>query len=180
MNIFYLDDDPRNAAQYACDKHVVKMILETAQLLSTAHHVLDNCAKEGLYKPTHQNHPSAVWVRQSHLHYEWLFEYWRHLHDEWAYRWRHSHVHKSWRTCASTLKRLPHRVPIGGFQQPPLCMPPQYHVPNAVSAYRDYYAWEKRHIATWTRRPIPKWYKARVAKVGPIFLKRHGSASEVA
>jgi len=178
MNIFYLDDDPRKAARYACDKHVVKMILETAQLLSTAHHVLDGY-KLGIYNPTHQNHPSAVWVRQSHRHYMWLYEYWGHLHDEWAYRWRHARIHKSVAYCRSVLIHLPRQMPTGGFMQPPLCMPPQFHVPNAVSAYRDYYVWEKRRIATWTRRSIPKWYSSRLAKVGPIFLKRHNSASEV-
>jgi hypothetical protein len=41
MNIFYLDKDPIKAAEYSCDKHVVKMILESAQMLCTAHRVLD-------------------------------------------------------------------------------------------------------------------------------------------
>lgn len=60
MNIFRLDNDPISAAIYQCDKHVVKMCLETAQLLSTTHRVLDGEeASPVLYKATHKNHPSA-------------------------------------------------------------------------------------------------------------------------
>ena len=69
MNIFYLSRSPVEAAKMQCDKHVVKMILETAQLLSTAHHELDGASVA--YKPTHKNHPSAVWVRSSSDHYRW-------------------------------------------------------------------------------------------------------------
>ena len=72
MNIFYLDRDPAKCAAMHCDKHVVKMILEYAQLLSTAHRVLDgdqNADSQGFYKATHKNHPSAVWVRESWAHY---------------------------------------------------------------------------------------------------------------
>ena len=69
MNIFYLDRNPILAADKQCDRHVVKMILETAQLLSTAHYELDG--ESPAYKPTHKNHPSAVWVRKSLDHYLW-------------------------------------------------------------------------------------------------------------
>ena len=66
MNIFYLDRNPVVAAQMMCDKHVVKMILESAQILSTAHRVLDgdeHADNVGMYKMTHKNHPSTIWVR---------------------------------------------------------------------------------------------------------------------
>ena len=75
MNLFYLDRDPVEAARMQCDRHVVKMILETAQMLSTAHIELDG--KQVAYKATHKNHPSTVWVRSSSLAYNWT---WRHLH----------------------------------------------------------------------------------------------------
>ena len=68
MNIFYLDSDPYVAAKMHCDKHVVKMILESAQMLSTAHRVLDGdeyADERGLYKMAHKNHPSTIWVRTS-------------------------------------------------------------------------------------------------------------------
>ena len=72
MNIFYIDKDPIKAAQMACDKHVVKMILETAQLLCTAHRVIDGVdlqmnsllEETTMYRATHINHPSTKWVRE--------------------------------------------------------------------------------------------------------------------
>jgi len=84
MNIFYLDKDPRICAENHCDKHCVKMILEYAQLLSTAHRVLDgdpnqelpDGRQDVLYKATHVNHPSAVWVRQNEANYKWLYKMW--------------------------------------------------------------------------------------------------------
>ena len=92
MNIFYLDSDIDTCAEMHCDKHVVKMVLEYAQLLSTAHRVLDGIEyieiqnnrrvvrwrlsdlsmESMIYKATHINHPSAVWVRSSIDHYNWL------------------------------------------------------------------------------------------------------------
>ena len=79
MNIFYLDRNPVIAAQMMCDKHVVKMILESAQMLSTAHRVLDGddrANETGLYKMAHKNHPSTIWVRASSENYRWL---WKHF-----------------------------------------------------------------------------------------------------
>jgi hypothetical protein len=71
MNIFYLDKSPYTCARYHCDKHVVKMILETAQLLCGAHWATGGTAQ---YKPTHLNHPCAIWVRKSLSNYKWLCE----------------------------------------------------------------------------------------------------------
>ena len=77
MNIFCLDEDPIKAVQMMCDKHIVKMILESAQLMSTAHRELDgDNANENLYKSTHKNHPSAKWVRESLWNYVWLYRHW--------------------------------------------------------------------------------------------------------
>ena len=72
MNIFYLHDDPVTCAKMHCDKHVVKMIVEYAQLLSTAHHVCDGEPKIHCYKATHKNHPSAVWARANKHNYNYL------------------------------------------------------------------------------------------------------------
>ena len=71
MNIFYIDTCPVKAAQMQCDKHVVKMVLESAQMLCTAHHSF--WQHDVPYKPTHRNHPSAVWARSNSKHYDWLF-----------------------------------------------------------------------------------------------------------
>ena len=73
MNIFYLDHDPRIAAKYHCDKHVVKMILESAQMLATAHRVVDKNDDDILYREAYKNHPSTKWVRSNLYHYTWLW-----------------------------------------------------------------------------------------------------------
>ena len=89
MNIFYLDKDPVVAAQMMCDKHVVKMILESAQMLSTAHRVLDGdtyANKVGLYKMAHKNHPSTIWARSSIENYDWLSGHMQALMKEYTYR----------------------------------------------------------------------------------------------
>jgi hypothetical protein len=96
MNIFYLDRDPVIAAQMMCDKHVVKMILESAQMLSTAHRVLDGdeyANKMGLYKLAHKNHPSTIWVRTSSENYRWLFNHYDALMQEYTYRYDKTPCH---------------------------------------------------------------------------------------
>ena len=95
MNIFYLDRDPKIAAQMMCDKHVVKMILESAQMLSTAHRVLDGdeyADKNGLYKKAHVNHPSSIWVRCSYQQYKWLYDHMVALMEEYTYRLSLIHI----------------------------------------------------------------------------------------
>ena len=93
MNIFYLSSCPVDAASFHCDKHVVKMILEYAQLLSTAHHVLDgDDAPEGIYKCTHKNHPSAVWARETNNNYRWLYDLFLELGKEYTYRYGKEHL----------------------------------------------------------------------------------------
>ena len=75
MNIFYLHEDPKKAAEYQYNKHVVKMILESAQMLCTAHHLLDGPDADVPYKIAHKNHPSTVWARQSSQNYACLEVY---------------------------------------------------------------------------------------------------------
>ena len=111
MNIFYIDHDPVQAAQWMVDKHVVKMILESAQLLSTAHRVLDGVQTNGksktgrnvkrfvlpdardsvLYSATHINHPSAIWCRKSVENYSWLVDHMFALMAEYTYRYEREH-----------------------------------------------------------------------------------------
>jgi len=93
MNIFAIDSDPFKAVEYMVDKHVVKMVVETAQILSTAHHVLDNPINSPLYKKTHVNHPSTVWARQSDSNYSWLYNHFIALLFEYTYRY--GKIHKT-------------------------------------------------------------------------------------
>jgi len=160
MNIFYLDDDPRLAAQYMCDKHVVKMIVETAQLLSTAHHVLDENIDEyqvhdKIYKKTHQNHPSAVWVRESLDNYMWGWDHLHHLISEYTYRYGREHKTKK---ILQYLLNVPIDILEIGLTPIPLCMPDEYKVADdAVQSYRNYYKHGKMHLHKWTKREKPEW-----------------------
>ena len=144
MNVFFLDNNAKLAAQYQCDRHVVKMILETAQLLSTAHREIDGdtwADANFLYKSTHKNHPSAVWIRTSAQHYMWGYEHMIHLGEE--YRYRYGKAHKTIEKLGRILKRWPDNLRSSGFVQPHQCMPDDYKADNAIIGYRNYYALDK-------------------------------------
>lgn len=157
MNVFYLDADPATAAQQQCDKHVVKMILETAQLLSTAHRVLDGDERadnNGLYKATHKNHPSAVWARDNSANYEWLWQHMSALMAEYTNRYGKTHATER---LTHSLWELPRNITHDDFTPPPQCMPDRYKGDCTVSAYRDYYLGEKMAIAKWSHSEVPTW-----------------------
>lgn len=144
MNIFYLHEDPYTSAKAMTNKHVVKMILESAQMLSTAHHVLDKDQvrnKDKLYKPTHQNHPSSVWVRQSKEHYMWLYKHFIALSTEYTKRYDKTHL--TYQRLASYLQEYPENLKNDTFTQPPQAMPDIYKDTDSVRAYRKYYLNEK-------------------------------------
>jgi hypothetical protein len=170
MNIFALSDNPELAAQMMVDSHVVKMILESAQLLSTAHRVIDGAKNQItkkwvlpddrdsiLYSATHINHPSAVWVRQSLGNYYWLFNHYCALGEE--YRWRYGKTHKSMNLkqalCLAPLDFGPDEWKITPFA---VAMPDEYKVPgDPVQSYRNYYKHGKAHLHKWTNRGPPEW-----------------------
>ena len=156
MNVFYLDKNPQSAAAMHCDKHVVKMILEYAQLLSTAHRVLDgDDAPENLYKIAHKNHPSTIWTRSSKQHYQWLFRLFRKLNIEYGIRY--GKIHLSWEKLNRYLEFAPKNIKDNGWTDPPQCMPDHCKKPNTVEAYRKYYLVEKSYFATWKTKQ-PKWW----------------------
>jgi len=160
MNIFYLDKDPINAAILQYNKHVVKMILESAQMLCTAHHeLLDD--PEVPYKPAHINHPSTIWVRKNTRHYFWLYEHMLALGHEYTNRYGKEHL--SIIKCKEPLKLAPINMPTYEFEQPPQCMPDEYKDPCSVQAYWNYYIADKHKIANKTEmkyyeRPIETTY----------------------
>lgn len=155
MNIFYLDHDPKLAAQYHCDKHVVKMCIEYAQLLSTTVRLLvpEQCTENYPYKATHVNHPCAVWTRQSYDNFEFLGELLVRLGEE--YTTRYGKLHKS----VALMEELtaPASFPFKGFTEPPQCMPVEYKSFDTVESYRTYYMCEKKYFATWKTQP-PYWW----------------------
>ena len=151
MNIFYLDHDPVSCAKLHCDKHVVKMVLEYAQLLSTAHHVAGSW-KEPMYKPTHINHPSAIWARKSENNYKWLYSLFLATCDEYTHRY--GKIHKTDSKLREVLKAVPTSGQ-GGFTQPTQAMPNECKRSCSIEAYRIYYREHKSGIATYKKRDVP-------------------------
>ena len=145
MNIFYLSTDPEKAAKYMYNKHVVKMILESAQLLCTAHVMLDGDDADVPYKVTHKNHPSAVWARESTYNYKWLYNHMIALGEEYTRRYGKKHL--TIIKCSGVLSNAPTNVTKTGPTPMPQCMPDQYKVPgNSVEAYWNYYEAEKVNV----------------------------------
>ena len=155
MNIFILDEDIAACARYHCDQHVVKMILESVQILCTA------LSKKGIptpYKPTHQQHPCVIWTGRSYDNFLWLRRLALALNDEYRYRFESRKDHTSIAVLAEISQYEYERAGLTEFAQ---AMPEQYRVPgDAVSAYRRYYIGEKLGFARWTKREVPDWIPA--------------------
>ena len=188
MNIFYLDREPKTCAEMHCDKHVVKMIIEYAQLLSTAHRILDGTQDvekryvqgslparwrhikvwkhsseymdKGLMRASHINHPSNIWVRESKENYMWLCQMWLWLMKEYTHRYGKHHA------CENRVEYLmdaPKNIPSKAFTDPTPAMPEYCKVKNdSLSSYHKYYIQEKVRFAKWTARQMPAWYKQGV------------------
>lgn len=155
MNIFYLSHCPEYAAKLQCDKHVVKMILETAQMLSTAHHELGSDYSEVVYKSTHKNHPSAVWLRSNTENYTWAYQHFMALCREYTHRYGKTHLSET--KLAKILCHYPDDLPYGTFTFPPKCMPDDYKdsSKSPINSYQAYYRATKRSFAKYTNRACP-------------------------
>jgi hypothetical protein len=163
MNIFALHQDPIRAAHYQCDRHVVKMVLETAQLLSTVCHELIPFPylQSNIYRPTHKNHPCTKWASLSCDNYMWLCEHGVGLAE--AYTKRYHKTHKSISIINKCMDLYPFLDFEGGGSGPTsfaMAMPDQYMSDNAVVSYREYYIHEKSRFAKW-KLGTPKWFLLR-------------------
>lgn len=180
MNIFYLDHSPKLAARYHCNAHVVKMILELGQILSTAHRVLDgkmvisNAGRRKttwvhptldsvLYKATHVNHPSAVWCRETSENYSWTYSLFKELCIE--YTVRYNKVHESERKLGIVLASMPTNITYGGLTPIAQAMPDYCKDVDPVEAYRDYYAIDKQRMLRYTNRSIPSWLNIKLSEI---------------
>lgn len=156
MNIFVLHHSTVQAARAHCDKHVVKMILESAQLLSTAINVTTGVQQEGLYKTTHINHPCSIWARQTSGNFYWLSELALRLVDEYKYRYGKDHKSIPVITRAATMRYV---IPVGPLMPFVFCGPDdlsELHQ-DPVEAYRAYYQRDKASMLKYTRREVPEW-----------------------
>jgi len=131
------------------------MLLEYAQMLSTV--VRLNGFSVG-YKTTHINHPCTVWVGKSLSNWRWLHTLTCALHEEYRYRFGVHKVHKSY---ALVLTLPEPRIKDVGLTLPALAMPEAYKVSCPVTSYRNYYVGEKQHIAKWSGREVPGWFKLK-------------------
>ena len=181
MNIFALSELPEEAAKFHNNSHVVKMIVESAQLLSTAHRVLDgnivtitdekngkarkkkiwefqsNDPRLEIYAATHINHPCSVWTRASSENYQWLYQLWEELIKEWHFRFSHNKVHRC-EKIRDLIKALPNNITIGKRTPFALAMPEERKISNdPVECYREYYRKDKAHLSKWGNRDSPIW-----------------------
>jgi len=158
MNIFHLHKDPKTCAEYHCDKHVVKMILETAQMLSTAYrrNFGDWECDDDLYKTAFPKHPMTIWVGNSGANFKWSLNLLDELLYQYTLRYKKIHTtkkisdllhkkHNKW-NCWKT-----------EFTTPPQCMPDQYKHKDYITAYKQYYIGEKKRFAKYTGVDFPEF-----------------------
>jgi hypothetical protein len=156
MNIFVLDKNPEKAARMLSDKHVIKMILESAQILCGVQ-ILNN--KQAPYKLTHKNHPCCIWTRESLSNYEWLMTHALALCNE--YTRRYHRIHKSQEVILWCSSNHPNLEDCGltPFAQ---AMPEQYKQKNVVKAYQAYYLNEKLYFARYTNCKAPRFLASKL------------------
>ena len=164
MNIFVLDECPIQSAQMQCDKHIVKMPLETAQMLCSVWHRYGEGDKVP-YREVHKNHPCTLWTGDSMDNYNWLWLHGMELCFE--YTRRYNKIHKCQQVIMDLSYPSPRKFNFDNyFGTPhPQCMPDEYKSTelrihsNTVRAYRRYYVNDKKDIAKWEKsRPMPDWY----------------------
>ena len=163
MNLFYLDRDPVTAASYHYDKHKVKMVLEAAQMLCTAHHCYGDEELKDLipYKQAHLNHPSTIWVRKSRATYFWVYEYMMALGREYTKRYGKEHL--TIIKCRDFLSQYPKYIQGDDWCEPPQCMPDEYKVEgDSISAYWNYYEGDKYKIANKNEQKIVRPFAEKV------------------
>ena len=185
-----MSPDPKICAQMHLDKHVVKMIIEYAQLMSTAHRVLDGNEDIelryvagslparfrrlkvwvhpdrdmhlGLMRASHVNHPSGVWARDNKENYTWLYNLWTNLLSEYTYRYGKIHACTKYEPF---LLNAPKNIREGNFYPPTPAMPDECKIMHdSMSSYRKYYIEKKHHFAKWTKREVPSWFSEGLNK----------------
>jgi len=182
MNIFALSPVPEVAAKWHCDKHVPKMIVESAQMLSTAHRVLDGIldrrpSKSGktrvkyweleddrediLYKAVHVGHPCTVWTMESHSNYKWHYELFKYLCKEYTHRYGKKHL--SEKLLLNVLKKTPKNIKKSYMTPYALAMgsnPECMDYDDPIGSYQNFYQTKQQRFSMkWTKREIPHWFK---------------------
>ena len=177
MNIFAIDEHPVRAARQMVDKHVVKMILEAGQMLSTSHRVLDgeeyydrtknnrrikrwrlsDEREAKLWKASFVGHPCTQWTMESRMNYRWHATHALALCREYTHRYEK--IHNSQALIEYLFNREPLNIREGGLTKFAVAMPDQYKVECSVESYRNYYRGEKAYFAKWKNRETPVWWE---------------------
>ena len=161
MNIFILDYNINKNAEYHCDKHVVKMITESCQILCTVYLTNTNYKvyPDFIYKPTHTKHPCVLWTSKNVSNFCYLVDFAEALYNEYQYRYNKPEKHQRNKQIIKYFKKVLPPLIIEKIIPFVQAMPEQYKNENAVKAYRDYYCNCKQHLFKWTKRSVPKWIK---------------------
>lgn len=154
MNIFYLDENPVKAATMLCDQHVIKMTLESVQLMCNAWRHYRGQDFIGIYRPTHVKHPCSLWLTEKSTNVKWLYDHTVSMSGIYFHKSGRFHRSTTLLLTLSDISPMSHE----GHSQPPQCMPDEFKHPDTVTAYRSYY----RHKAAqfkmrWTYNEKPKW-----------------------
>jgi len=162
MNIFVLDQDPAMAAEYNCDKHIVKMVLELFQQLGSA--VIRNGATSDMMPLTskgtplkggYHNHPCTKWCGDTRENFKWAYQHALELCNQYTIRYDKTHSCQRGIEQLSTMDAI---IPSSNLTPFAQAMPDQYKDQDAVKAYRSYYLGEKRAFAKWKLGNIPSWW----------------------
>jgi len=161
MNIFFVDTSPQGAARALCDKHIPKMVVETAQMLSTAAWCVlsppNTTVLPRIYRSAYPNHPSTKWVRSSLGAYTWTWGLFRNLIIEYEFRFNRRHKSTDLLDPLGSYEILD-CLDTTAFELPPQCMPDKYKQVDTLRAYRAYYLGDKMRFAKWERgRSAPDW-----------------------
>ena len=157
MNIFILDADTQKSAQYHCDKHVVKMILEYAQIMSTVQY-LQGVKNSVLYKPTHAHHPAVLWASKSVANYQYLYNLWLALCQEYTKRYGKQHATYTKLRDALKVQSIDTAITIPPSIMDNLAINEPKTLGDVVSNYRHLYLTEKRAIVKYAHSEVPAWF----------------------
>jgi hypothetical protein len=163
MQIFIISKNPKTAARMLCDKHIIKMILESCQILSTCHHLYNSKYVNKIYKKTHINHPCVLWVCKSKSNYQWLVEHLKELFKEYFFRYNKKE-HKSYKIF-KYLKNAPENLEDLALTKFAKVVPDKFRKYSIVKSYRTFYIEKKLEFCKWTKRKRPKWLDYKIYKI---------------
>lgn len=175
MNIFFLSSDTKENSEFYCDKHVVKIITEIAQMLTSAA-IRGNIPKSLIpltksgnpMKVSHPNHPMTKWVGDDRCNFLKACEIGLSLCEEYTYRYEKTHYNENTIRFYEALVREIPDLKNQDMTIPPVCISPSSRCNTLdgfsnwhyINKYRAYYWMDKREFATWKNRETPWWFNS--------------------